>query len=268
MKGKVAVVTGGGSGIGKMMAMALVTNGAKVYIASRKLEVVAQVAKELTRMGPGSCFGLQADLSGKKAAVDLAAQIASKEDRIHVLINNSGMSWGSSLSDFDEQNGWDRLMALNVKAVFYLTAALVPLLAKGADGNIDPARVINVSSVAAVQSNAETPLSGPGMGIWSYAASKAAVNQLTRVLSSSLSPENIVVNAIAPGVFPSRMTKFGIDSAKDLMDMAQPLGRIGSTADMAGLTLFLCSRSSAHINGAIIPIDGGATLGLSAAARL
>ncbi|KAI8928489.1 hypothetical protein BC831DRAFT_448129 [Entophlyctis helioformis] len=268
VKGKVALVTGGGAGIGKMMAAALVQNGAKVYIASRKLQVVEEAAKELTALGPGTCIGLQADLMSRKQAEDLAAQLAARESKLHILVNNSGMSWGSPLDNFDEKNGWDRLMALNVKSMFYLTAALVPLLKAGANSNVDPARVINISSVAGIQAVAESPLANPGTGTWSYAASKAAVNHLTRVLASTLAQHYITVNAIAPGVFPSRMTKFGIDSAKDVMESAQPLGRIGVPEDLAGLIVFLSSRASAHITGVIVPIDGGHSLGHSGLARL
>ncbi|KAJ1539573.1 hypothetical protein HK405_012737 [Cladochytrium tenue] len=122
--GKVAVVTGGGTGIGKMIAAALVRNGAKVYIASRKLKVVEETAKELNSMGaPGTCIALQADLMNREQAEALAAQIKAKETKIHILVNNAGMSWGSKLTDFNEKDGWDRLMALNVKSVFYLTVA-------------------------------------------------------------------------------------------------------------------------------------------------
>lgn len=257
VKNKIALVTGGGSGIGKMITSALVQNGAKVYIASRNLKVIEQVAKELTDIGPGKCIAIQASLSSKEDAIKLAKDFESKEDRLDVLVNNSGMSWGSPYNDFDEKNGWDNLMALNVKIPFYLTSALTPLLSKSSKGNIDPSRVINISSILGSSGNAEGGLSAKGSGIWSYAASKAALNQVTRTLVLTLAPHNITINAIAPGIFPSRMTKFGIDKHSELFNKSQPLGRIGTPEDMAGLALFLCSRASSHISGAIIPIDGG-----------
>ncbi|KAJ3019835.1 hypothetical protein HKX48_001710 [Thoreauomyces humboldtii] len=269
VKGKVALVTGGGTGIGKMIAAALVQNGAKVYIASRKKQVVDATAAELSAMGPGTCIALVADLGTKQQSTDLAAQLTTLgEKKLHVLVNNAGMAWGSHLDDFDEKNGWDRLMALNVKSVFYMTAALLPLLEKAADGSRDPARVINISSVAGSACTAEDALSGPGKGTWSYATSKAAVNHLTRTMALPLARKNILINAIAPGVFPSRMTKFGIDNGLEVMNESQPLGRIGSTEDMAGLALFLCSRASAHITGTVIPIDGGATLSVVGLSKL
>ncbi|KAH6566377.1 hypothetical protein BASA50_008252 [Batrachochytrium salamandrivorans] len=268
VKGKVALVTGGGAGIGKVMAAALVQNGAKVYIASRNLKTVQATAAELTLAGPGTCIAIQADLSNKAQAEALASQIAAKEPKLHILINNSGLAWGASLSDFDEKNGWDQLMAVNVKAVFYLTASLVPLLKAGANGNLEPSRVINISSIAGTASSAQGPLSRPNSGTWSYAASKAAVNQLTRVLATTLANDMITVNAIAPGIFPSGMTKFGISKAKTLMEEMQPLGRIGIPHDIAGIVLFLSSPASAHITGVVIPIDGGASLGYTALSRL
>lgn len=109
-----------------------------------------------------------------------------KESKLHLLFNNAGMSWGAELTNFPEKNGWDRLFALNLKTCFYLTVSLLPVLEAGAHGNIDPARVINVSSVSSVVPMAETPLAAPNAGTWSYNASKAALNHLTRSLAISL----------------------------------------------------------------------------------
>ncbi|KAJ3308233.1 hypothetical protein HDU76_004057 [Blyttiomyces sp. JEL0837] len=262
VKGKVALVTGGGT----VIAAALVQNGAKVYIASRKLKVVEEAAKELNAMGPGTCIALQADLITREQAETLANEIKKRETKLHILVNNAGMSWGAPMNDYNEKDGWDRLFALNVKSIFYMTASLLPLLKS--DDNQNPGRVINISSVAGVSPIAEMDLAAAGNGTYSYNTSKAAVNHLTRVLAVSLAKQKVTVNCIAPGVFPSRMTKFGIDNAKDLLDAAQPMGRIGTTEDMAGLALFLCSRASAHITGAVIPIDGGATVASGAVSRL
>jgi len=268
VKGKVALVTGGGTGLGKMMTAALVHNGAKrVYIASRKLKNVEETANEFNANYPGVVVPLQADLISKDQAYDLADQVKEREQRLHILINNSGMSWGAPLEDFPEADGWDKLFALNVKSLFYLTTALLPLLANGAD-NIDPGRVINVSSVAGTTPVAGGALASKGNGTYSYNVSKAAVNHLTRVLAVSVADKFVTVNAIAPGIFPSKMTAYGIKQAKTQMEKGQPLGRIGTTEDMAGLALFLCSRASSHITGTIVPIDGGATLADSSYARL
>ena len=105
------------------MAAALVQNGGKVYIASRKLDVVEQAAKELNQMGPGSCIAIQADLTSKDQAQRLVKKLETLETKLHILVNNAGMSWGNDFFEFDEKNGWDRLFALNVKGIFYLTVA-------------------------------------------------------------------------------------------------------------------------------------------------
>ncbi|KAI8852406.1 putative NADPH-dependent beta-ketoacyl reductase [Chytridium lagenaria] len=249
VKNKVAVVTGGGSGIGKMIAAALIQNGAKVYIASRKLKNVQDAADELNKMGPGMCIALQADLTTKAEADALATKIMEKEPKIHILVNNSGMSWGGHLTDYNEKDGWDRLFALNVKSLFFLTTALLPALQKDAT-NIDPGRVVNISSVAGTSAIAEMDLAALE---WEPDnASKAAVNHLTRLLANTLAGKRVTVNAIAPGSLLA----------------SQPTGRIGTTEDMAGLALFLCSRAASHITGAVIPIDGGQTLGTTAYAKM
>ncbi|TCD63653.1 hypothetical protein EIP91_005133 [Steccherinum ochraceum] len=260
IKGKVALVTGGGSGIGTMIAAAFVQNGAKVYIASRKEKQLKEVSDALNRAGPGSCHYFVADLSSKAGCDALANAIREKENKIHILVNNSGATWGAPFDNVPEKEGWDRVMNLNVKGIFYLTSALTPLLEKDAN-NRDPASVINISSMASVVAVTEdSALASSGHGLWSYHTSKAAVNHLTRQLAVTLAKKNIHVNAILPGVFPSKMTAFGFSRKDNDMAGGQPTGRVGTTEDMAGLALFLASPASAHITGVCIPIDGGATV--------
>jgi NAD(P)-dependent dehydrogenase (short-subunit alcohol dehydrogenase family) len=205
MQGKVALVTGGATGIGKMIAAAYVRNGAKVYIASRKLADLERVAAQLTAAGAqgGQCIPLQADVGTKAGCDALAAQVLAREARLDVLVNNSGLSWGAPMSDFPEASGWDKVFALNVKSQFYLTVALLPLLAAGKT-NVANASVINIASTAAISPLAEGALSAGGSGTYSYQPSKAASLHLTRVLAASLAKKFITVNAICPGVFPSR----------------------------------------------------------------
>ncbi|ORY53829.1 NAD(P)-binding protein [Rhizoclosmatium globosum] len=223
---KVAIVTGGGTGIGKMITAALAQNGAKVYIASRKLKVVQDAAAEINAMpntiaSKGEVIALQADLVDKEKCVAFVNQIKAKEQKLHILVNNAGISWGSDLLDFDEKNGWDKLMAVNV-----------------------PGRVINISSIASYIPGSADP---GGSGTYSYNASKAAVNHLTRILAASFAERKVTVNCIAPGFYPSRMTQHGLAALGDAAAIGHPMGRIGSTEDMAGLALFLSSRASAHI---------------------
>jgi len=258
--GKVAVVTGGGSGIGTMIATGLVQNGAKVYIASRKESQLEQVCNSLNEKGPGSCHYIVADLSSKAGCDHLANAIKQREKKIHILVNNSGATWGAPYDNFPEVEGWDRVMSLNVKGIFYLTQSLTELLAKDAH-NRDPGRVINISSIAGFATIAHGgTLSPAGSGTWSYATSKAAVNHLTTLLATTLAPKYITVNAICSGVFPSKMTAFGLKKQGDAMAKAQPMGRVGEPSDMAGVALFLVSPAASHVTGNHIKLDGGALI--------
>ncbi|EPT01965.1 NAD-binding protein [Fomitopsis schrenkii] len=269
VKGKVAVVTGGGSGIGTMIAAAYVQNGGKVYIAARKEKQLKDVCDALNAKGPGSCHCFVADLTTKAGCDSLAASIKERESKVHILVNNSGMSWGAPYDNFAEQ-GWDRLFALNVKSIFYLTVALTDVLAKDATSH-DPGRVINISSVAGL-----TPIAyddrltgGPKNGLWSYNTSKAAVNHLTTQLASTLTSRHITVNAILPGIFPSKMTAFGFKQhGVDTISKENPWGRTGEPRDMAGVALFLASPASAFVTGTHIVVDGGSVISTHAKAKL
>jgi len=243
---KVALVTGGGSGIGAMITRGFVEAGAKVYIASRKLDALTKVAQQVTERG-GQCIPIAADLSTEAGILALADAIKQREEKLHILVNNSGATWGAPYEQYPDE-AWDKVFSVNVKAIFNLTRALTPLLAAAATED-DPARVINISSVAAFGA-------GP---TFAYGTSKAAVNQLTRALARELSRRRICVNAIAPGAFPSRMMNFvtGDPTARKQMEKGQPLGRIGTPEDAAGTAIFLSSRASAWITGIVVPVDGG-----------
>lgn len=261
VKGKICLVTGGGSGLGEMMATGLVQNGAHVIIASRKEAALKAVADRLTKEGPGSCEYIVANL-GDKAGIDqLCQEVKRRTNKLHILVNNSGTTWGAHFNDFPEKQGWDRVIATNVKALFYVTAGLTDLLAKDST-NIEPARVVNISSVAGLSPVADgSALAEEGHGLWSYNASKAAANHLTKSLSITLANQNILVNAICPGPYETPMTKFGFSEHEESLLQAQPTGRTGTPEDIAGLLLFLCSRAGAHITGNTIHTDGGALYG-------
>jgi NAD(P)-dependent dehydrogenase (short-subunit alcohol dehydrogenase family) len=245
VRGKVALVTGGSRGIGEMIARGYVENGVKVYISSRKAADCEALAAELSRFG--ECIALPADLSRMEEIDRLAQEIAAREPRLDILVNNAGASWGAPFDDFPE-SGWDKVMDLNVKAVFFLTQRLVKLLEAAASPD-DYARVINIGSIDGIHVS--------GLETYSYAASKAGVNHLTRMMAKFLAGRHIAVNGIAPGYFPSKMTA-GIDeqAAQASLD-ATPMKRRGQPHDMAGIAIYLASKASSFVCGSVIPVDGG-----------
>jgi NAD(P)-dependent dehydrogenase (short-subunit alcohol dehydrogenase family) len=250
LRDKVALVTGGATGIGRMAATALVGAGARVMIASRKADACAAAAEELNALGgPGSAEGFAGDVGSEEAVRTLAAEVGRRTDRLHILLNNAGITWGEPLASFPHAQ-WARVMGVNVAGLFTLTRDLLALLEAAARPS-DPARIINLGSVMGTVPLAE--------GAYSYAASKAAVHHLTRILARELAPRHITVNAFAPGPFPSRMTRFAIGSAEQQARVGAnvPLGRVGEPEDIAGATLFLCGRAGAYVTGAILPLDGG-----------
>jgi NAD(P)-dependent dehydrogenase (short-subunit alcohol dehydrogenase family) len=248
VEGKTAVVTGGSRGIGLMIARAFVEGGARVYVSSRKAEVCRQVAEELSRAG--ECLALPADLSTEAGCRRLAAEVGEREGRVHVLVNNAGATWGAALEEYPGA-AWDKVLDLNLKAPFFLTRAMLPLLeAAAAPG--DPARVVNVGSIDGLRV--------PPMPTYAYSASKAGLHHLTRVLARELGPRGITVNAIAPGPFESKMMAETLRRFGDQIAAAAPLGRIGRPEDMAGAALYLASRAGAYVTGAVLPVDGGITL--------
>jgi len=242
--GKVVLVTGGSRGIGEMIARGFVEAGAKVYISSRKADVCAALAEELSKIG--SCTALPADLSTESECRRLAEELGAREHHLDVLVNNAGATWGAPLADYDE-TAFERVLALNVKGVFHLTKFLRPLL--DAVGTPDaPARVINIGSIDG--------LHVPLMENYAYSASKAAVHHLTRHLAKAMAP-NVTVNAIAPGPFESKMMHATLEAFGDEIARNAPMRRIGRPSDMAGTAIFLASPAASYITGAIVPVDGG-----------
>ncbi len=254
VQGKVALVTGGSRGIGEMIAAGLLAAGAKVYISSRKAAVCDATAKRLSEAYQGECISLPADLSVMEGVTSLATRLADLEPRLDILINNAGAAWGAPIDAFPEV-GWDKVMDTNVKAVFFLTQKLLPLLRKaGAEGA--PARVVNIGSIDGLKSAT--------FDTFSYGASKAAVHHLTRFLAAHLTKERILCNAIAPGPYPTWMLSTGVgfggetETADwDRIGRNNPSGRVGTPEDIAGLAIFLCSRAGEFVVGQVIASDGG-----------
>ncbi|MBU4529430.1 MAG: SDR family oxidoreductase [Hoeflea sp.] len=250
VQGKIALVTGGATGIGRMIATGLALAGARVMIASRKGEDCIRTAEEINALGgSGSAEGFAGDVGTEEGVLALADAVRSRTDRLHILVNNAGVSWGADYAQFPHA-AWAKVMSVNVAGLFTLTRELTPLMVHAASDD-DPARVINLGSVMGTQPVAD--------GAYSYSASKAAVHHLTRILAEELSAQRITVNAFAPGPFQSRMTAFATarDEQVEKVAAGVPLGRIGGPDDVAGAAIYLCSRAGSYITGAILPIDGG-----------
>jgi len=246
LKGRTALVTGGSRGIGRMIAKGFLTQGARVYISSRKADACDEAVRELSALGP--CFALPADVSSVEGARALAAAYAAKEPALDILVNNAGAAWGEDFDTFPEK-GWDKVVDLNMKSPFFLTQALHERLRAG--GKARPAKVINIASIDGVSVNP--------METYSYAASKAGLIHLTKRMSLRLVADNIVVSGIAPGAFASEMNRAARDHGDEVAKRI-PAGRIGTDEDMAGVAIYLASRAGDYVVGETIVVDGGVTL--------
>lgn len=251
LKGRIALVTGGSRGIGKMIATGFIAQGATVYISSRKADACFETAAELGE----KCIALPQDVSTVAGCKALAAQLAEHTDRLDILVNNAGAAWGEPFEIFPEK-GWDKVMDLNVKSPFFLTQALhAPLKTAASAGR--PAKVINITSIDGQRLNPwET---------YSYQASKAALIYLTKRMAARLITDHINVTSIAPGAFASEMNKAARDHGSAIAQSI-PAKRIGVDEDMAGAAIYLASRAGDYVVGDTITVDGGlvhAALGTS-----
>eukprot|EP00924_Labyrinthula_sp_SR-Ha-C_P013190 augustus_masked-scaffold_12-processed-gene-12.76-mRNA-1 protein AED:0.03 eAED:0.03 QI:0/-1/0/1/-1/1/1/0/304 len=256
LQGKVALVTGGTKGIGRMIAEGFMANGAKVYICSRKSDLCESVSKEINqKYSRTACFPLPGDLSTIEGVKEVAEALKTKENKLDILINNAGATWGSDFLSFPDA-AWQKVMDLNVRAVFNLTQQLVPLL-KAAQVRGDPSRVVIISSVAGLE-----PAQTAGKNAaFSYGVSKAGAIHLTKLLAKTFAERdyNITVNCVCPGLFPSNMTQhmLKVDGGETMSEL-NPMKRVGRTADMAATLLYFCGIGGGFTNGAILAMDGGA----------
>ncbi|KAG9102090.1 hypothetical protein FS749_016278 [Ceratobasidium sp. UAMH 11750] len=262
VKGKVALVTGGSRGIGKMIATGLVQNGVKVYITARNKVECEKTAKELTQMGPGTCISIPADMQKAEAVRQLVEEISKNENALHILVNNAGAAWGDGIDSYPDA-AFTKLLTLNVQRVFTLTQALLPLLRNAAKQGgrtneywNDPARIINIGSVDGERV--------PRGETYAYSASKAAVAHLSRHIAGRLGSDGITSNTLACGPFESKMMAETLRTQGDSIIASTPLSRIGTPEDVVGACLFLASRAGAFITGATIAIDGGSLVQLRA----
>lgn len=250
VKGKVVLVTGGAKGIGRMISEGFVTNGAKVYISSRDAKACDAAVAELNKAGQasgGSAHAIPADFYKEEDCKKLADELAKREKKLHVLVNNSGSNWGAPYNEYPE-SAWVRVLTLNLHRVFTITQLVTPLMEAAAQEG-DPARVINIGSVDGLRV--------PALETFAYSSSKAGLHHLSRVLANHLGKRNITSNTLACGPFESKMMAATLKKYKDVIESGIPLQRIGSPEDVAGACLFLSSKAGSFVNGATIALDGG-----------
>lgn len=245
VSGRTVLVTGGGRGIGEMIARGFAEAGARVYVASRRREACEAVAQDLRASGHDA-IALEANLSSEAGCRALADEVASREERLDVLVNNAGATWGAPLADYDDA-AFDRVLDLNVKGVFYLTRFLRELLESAARPD-SPSRVINIGSIDGLRV--------PDMSTYAYSASKAAVHHLTRHLAKEFAPL-VTVNAIAPGPFESKMMRATLEAYGAEIAARAPMRRIGRPSDVAGAAIYLASPAASYVTGVVLPVDGG-----------
>jgi NAD(P)-dependent dehydrogenase (short-subunit alcohol dehydrogenase family) len=246
LEGKTALVTGGGSGIGAMIARGLVSRGVRTYVTGRDAARTAEFAEQTAASG-GECIALVADFSTSDGPGALAEQFSAIEDRLHILVNNAGTNAEGALAKFSPEE-WDDVLAVNLRAPVFLVRALLPQLKEAASAG-DPARVINVGSIGGLHI--------PNWEAHPYGASKAAIHHVTRSLAKALGKDHITVNAIAPGPFPSKMHDTSSEATQKSIATYIPLGRAGTPEDAVGAVVFLSSRAGAYVNGHVLPLDGG-----------
>jgi len=246
LDGRTALVTGGSRGIGRMIAAGFLRAGARVFISARKAEACHAAAAELAKLGP--CTSLPADVSTREGQAALVEALAAHTPHLDILVNNAGAAWGAPFDEFPE-NGWDKVVDLNLKSPFFLTQALHGMLKAGAARG-PVAKVIHIASIDGVSAN---PLE-----TYSYQASKAGLIHLTKRMAIRLAPERIAVSAIAPGAFASEMNRAARDHADEVIKHV-PAGRIGTDEDMAGAAIYLASRAGDYVVGSTLVVDGGVT---------
>jgi NAD(P)-dependent dehydrogenase (short-subunit alcohol dehydrogenase family) len=246
LRPRTVLVTGGSRGIGEAIAGSFIEAGAKVTICSRSRSACAETVERLS--AKGSCVAIPADLSTEAGRTALASELRTRETRLDVLINNAGAIWAAPLAEYPEA-GWDKVFNLNVKGLFFLVKALTPLLeAAGSHG--DPARIINIGSIDGFHV--------PKHETYAYSASKAALHHLSKHLADQLAPRHITVNVIAPGMFPSRMMQGTLEKhGEEKLLEKVPLKRLTNDVDMAGAAIYLASKASSYVTGAVLPVDGG-----------
>jgi NAD(P)-dependent dehydrogenase (short-subunit alcohol dehydrogenase family) len=245
LSGRTAIVTGGGSGIGRQMAEGLAELGANLVLCARKAERCEQAAAELEGLGVRA-LGLGCDVRDPEQIEAVVARTRDELGGVDVLVNNAGTVWGAAPEDMP-LHGWQKVIDVNLTGVFLFAQAAGRVMIEAGGGSI-----VNIASVAGLQG-------GPPevMNTVVYSASKGGVIAFTRDLACKWARHGIRVNSIAPGWFPSGMSNFVLDRHGDELARHIPLGRFGGPQDLKGAVAFLASDASAYVTGHTLVVDGG-----------
>ncbi len=248
LSGKVAIVTGGGSGLGRQMATALAEMGADVVLCARNAERCAQTAAELSALGVRA-LGLRCDVTSADDVRAMVERTTSELGRIDILVNNAGRAWVAPVASMAVED-WRRVLDVNLTGAFLCSqAAGNVMIAQGGGG-----KIINIASVAGLGGAMPEVLDSIA-----YNTSKGGLVNFTRDLAVKWGRHKINVNAIAPGWFPSKMSSAIVERWGDRLARTIPLGRIGGDEDLKGTIVYLASRASDYITGQILAVDGGHT---------
>ncbi len=249
LAGKVALITGGGTGIGRAIALAFAREGASVAVAGRRLEKLKEVAGEIEKQG-GEALALECDVTRSRDAERVVRETAKKFGKLNVLVNNAVTLSVSTVDSISEED-WDRVMTVNVKGPFVMSRAALKEFRKAGGGAI-----VNIGSVLGLVAMKDRA---------AYCASKGGVTMLTKAMALDHAHENVRVNCICPSIVETELVKGLFDNSEQGKRLRQsrmgtiPLGRFGKPVDVAELAVFLASEESSWITGAAIPLDGGLT---------
>lgn len=245
LKGKVAIVTGGGRGLGEQIARIFAEAGATVVVCSRKLEACQEVSEELKQMGAES-LALACDVSSEEEINNVIAEVVERYGTIDILVNNSGITWGAHHLEMPADK-WQKVMDVNLTGTFLMSQAAARIMVEKRSG-----KIINIASITGF--GGQDPKIQDTIG---YTTSKGAVMTFTKDFAVKLAPYNVHVNAIAPGYFETKMTDYVLGEAGERILAQTPLNRFGSEEDLKGAALFLASKASDYVVGHILTVDGG-----------
>ncbi|ARI76471.1 SDR family oxidoreductase [Halobacillus mangrovi] len=245
LTGKVAIVTGGGRGLGKQIAEGLAESGAHVVVCSRKVEACKEVSDQLKQLGVES-LAFECDVTNPDSMQQVVDQTVDHFGRIDILVNNSGATWGAPVEEMPLE-AWQKVFNVNVTGTFLMSQMAGKVMLEQGEGTI-----INIASVAGLKGSDPKYMDTIG-----YNSSKGAVLTFTKDLAVKWGPKGIRVNAIAPGFFPTKMSKVLMDRGEDTFLEGTPLRKFGGEDDLKGAAIFLCAPASKHITGDVVIVDGG-----------